>query len=62
MEPRESEDPRATAFTGGGVENAAKGGRDFPGAFECHQTTVRGGQEGQLVAGTGLITLVHLVT
>lgn len=32
------------------------------GAFECHKVTVRGGQEGQLVPGTSLITLVHLVT
>lgn len=32
------------------------------GAFECHEVTVRGGQEGQLVPGTSLIILVHLVT
>lgn len=34
---------------------------DFIGAFESHKVTLRRGQE-ELVAGTILITLVHLVT
>ena len=35
--------------------------RDFIVGFECHEVTVRGGQEGELVAGTSLVTRVDLV-
>lgn len=37
-------------------------GGDFTDMFEYQQVTGREGQEGELVAGTSLITLVHLIT
>lgn len=36
------------------VENAPKGVRDSPGAFECHQATVREGKKGSLWQGPAL--------
>lgn len=45
-----------------GWSRQGKSAKHFTGVFECHYVTIRGRQEGKLMAGTSLITLVHLVT
>ena len=48
-------------YLGSGWRVRAKGARYFTVVFECHEVTVGGGQEGELVAGTSLVTRMHLV-